>query len=297
MIATISSSDSPSSGFFTETHLVAAPSREAVMAQAGSENFPVASYLLGRRYRAHLLAIYGFARLVDDLGDEAAGDRLALLDWLEGELERIYAGGDPEHPLMRSLAGSIAACTLPEEPFRRLIEANRRDQVVTRYESFEELLGYCRLSANPVGELVLHVFGAASPERVALSDRVCSALQVIEHLQDVAEDYGRGRIYLPRQDMAQFGCSERDLAAPSASEGLRALAAFEAQRSLALLAEGAPLARQLPPRPRLAVAGFLAGGRAAVGALARGGYDVLVTPPRAGRSAFITRFFKAVAGR
>jgi len=172
----------------------AAPSREAVMAQARDENFPVASYLLGRRQRAQLLTIYGFARLVDDLGDESSGNRLELLDWLESDLDRIYGEGEPEHPVMRALAPTVADCRLPDRPFRRLIEANRRDQTVTRYETFDELLGYCQLSAAPVGELVLHVFGAASTERIALPDRICAALQVVEHLQDIGEDFMRGRV-------------------------------------------------------------------------------------------------------
>src|ERR1700761_2553566 len=149
-----------------------APTREAVMAQSGSENFPVASYLLGRSQRTHLLAIYGFARLVDDIGDEAAGDRLALLDWLEAELDHLYAGAAVEHPVMQSLAPTVAACGLPAEPFRRLIEANRRDQAATPYKTFEELPVHCQLWAAPVGELVLHVFGAATRERIELSDRI-----------------------------------------------------------------------------------------------------------------------------
>jgi squalene synthase HpnC len=251
------------------------------MAQAGSENFPVASYLLGRRQRTHLLAIYGFARLVDDLGDEASGDRLGLLDWLEGELGRLYAGQPVEHAVMRSLAATVSDCHLPAEPFRRLIEANRRDQAVSRYETFDELLGYCQLSAAPVGELVLHVFGAATAERIALSDRICAALQVTEHLQDVAEDHERGRVYLPQEDIRAFGCPE--------GEPTPELIAFEAGRARSLLAEGAPLARTLPPRPRAAVASFVAGGRAALDALVR-------DRPRS-RGSFAAHWLEAVRGR
>lgn len=267
------------------------------MAQLGSENFPVASHLLGRRQRAQLLSIYGFARLVDDLGDEASGDRSALLDWLSQELDRIYSGGSPEHPVMRALAATIADCRLPDQPFRRLIEANRTDQVVTRYDSFDQLLGYCNLSAAPVGELVLHVFGAASAERVALSDRICNALQVVEHLQDVCEDFARGRVYLPREDMARFGCEERDLAASTVSPALRELLAFEALRARSLLDSGAPLAKLLAPRPRLAVAGFVAGGRAALDALQHARYEVLGAHPRASMRSFAGRWVQAVTGR
>jgi squalene synthase HpnC len=264
------------------------------MAQSGSENFPVASLLLGRRQRAQLLAIYGFARLVDDLGDEAAGDRMALLGWLEQELERVYRDGEPEHPIMRRLAGAVADCGLPDEPFRRLIEANRRDQVITRYESFDQLLGYCQLSAAPVGELVLHVFGAATPARIALSDNICNALQVVEHLQDVGEDYARGRVYLPQEDVARFGCEERDLGGSAVSGPLREVLGFQTARARALLDAGAPLLRTLPLRPRLAVGGFLGGGRAALDALDCAGYEVLGARPRPTRTTFARRWVQAV---
>lgn len=244
----------------------ALPTRDDVLAQAPAENFPVASFVLGRERQRHLMALYGFARLVDDIGDEVAGDRGALLDSVESELDRIYAGGSPGHPVMIALAGTIRACRLPDEPFRRLIEANRRDQVKTRYETYEELLDYCRLSANPVGELVLGVFGAATRDRVALSDRICTALQIVEHLQDIAEDHARGRVYMPYEDLVRFGCDDRDLTRePTAAR--RALISFEAERARTLLRAGAPLARRLSPRPRLAVAGFVAGGRGALNTL------------------------------
>jgi squalene synthase HpnC len=273
------------------------PSRATVMAQAGSENFPVASHLLGRRERGHLLAVYGFARLVDDLGDETPGDRLELLDWLEHDLDRIYASGRPKHPVMQTLGTTVHDCDLPEQPFRRLLEANRRDQAVTRYTTFEELLAYCRLSATPVGELVLHVFGAATPGRIALSDSICSALQVIEHLQDVGEDHARGRVYLPRDDMERFGCGEEQLSAAHAGPELRAVLAYEAARAKSLLGRGAPLAARLGLRPRMAVAGFVAGGRAALDALAEGDYEVLGARPRGTRGRFVRNWLTAVRGR
>jgi Squalene/phytoene synthase len=213
----------------------AVPTRAAVIAQAREENFPVALWLLGPRARRHLLAIYGFARLVDDVGDEVAGDRLALLEQLERELDA------PRHAVMCELARTRRECALPREPFLRLIEANRRDQLLTRYESLEQLLDYCQLSAAPVGELVLHVFGVATPERIALSDQLCAGLQVIEHLQDVEEDRARGRVYVGA------------FAGPAEARSL--------------LQEGAPLVRQLRGRARLAVAGFLAGGRVALDAI------------------------------
>lgn len=273
------------------------PSQAAVMAQAATENFPVASYLLGAAERARLLAIYGFARLVDDIGDESPGDRAALLDWLEQDLDRVYGSGTPEHPVMQSLMPAVRECRLPDQPFRRLIAANRQDQLVSRYETFDELLGYCALSAAPVGELVLHVFGAATPERIELSDRICSALQIVEHLQDVSEDHARGRVYLPREDMARFGCEEHDLGASSASPALGELLAFETGRARKMLREGAPLARTLRLRPRLAVAGFVAGGRAALDALEHAGFEVLAARPRPTKARFIQRWLGAVSGR
>jgi squalene synthase HpnC len=248
------------------------PTSEQVLSQAGDENFTVANVILGHRHVRHLTAIYGFARLVDDVGDEAAGDRGALLDLVELELRRVFSNttdDPPQHPLMIELAATVRECALPVGPFERLIEANRMDQVITRYETFDQLLAYCQLSAAPVGELVLGVFGAATPKRVALSDRVCAGLQVVEHLQDIAEDRIRDRVYLPREDLIRFGCDDGDLSADP-SDSLRALIAFEAGRARSLLGSGAPLARTLRLRPRIAVAGFVAGGRRALDSLEHG---------------------------
>jgi squalene synthase HpnC len=262
----------------------AAPSAEAVMARAATENFPVASRVLGRTAREHLLAVYGFARLVDELGDCAPGDRLAALDWLEAELDRALAG-EAEHPLMVRLGASARELSLEREPFARLIEANRADQRKHRYETWEELRAYCALSADPVGELVLAVFGSSSRERIELSDRICTALQLIEHCQDVAEDRRAGRVYLPREDLERFGCDPRELQGAHAGEPLRAVLAFEVRRARELLDAGAPLVGTLRGRARFAVAAFLAGGRAAADAIERAGYDVLPGAPKAGRGA------------
>jgi squalene synthase HpnC len=265
----------------------AVPTAEEVMARAETENFPVASRVLPRRQRAQLLSVYGFARLVDELGDSAGGDRLATLDRLEQDLDRAFEGR-AQHPLMARLQATLRDCGLPREPFARLIEANRVDQRVSRYETWEELRGYCSLSADPVGEIVLGIFGAATPARIALSDSICTALQLAEHCQDVAEDFAVGRIYLPAEDLARFGCSPAELAPASErtpareDDPLRAVLAFEVRRARGLLAAGAPLIDELRGRERLAVAAFVAGGRAALGALERAGYDVRSGPPRAG---------------
>lgn len=262
----------------------ALPSAEEVMVRSGGENFPVALRVLSRDHRLQLTAVYGFARLVDELGDSHRGDRLAALDWLEQELERAYAD-DAQHPLMKTLQRALAARPLPREPFRRLIEANRLDQRVAGYETFEQLLSYCALSANPVGELVLHVFGLATPERIALSDRICSALQLAEHWQDVVEDSERGRVYLPAEDLRRFGVAAVEPSSADAAlrSRMRELMAFEVARARTMLAEGAPLVAMTPGRPKLAVAAFVAGGRAALAAIERAGFDVLDGPPRAGR--------------
>jgi squalene synthase HpnC len=254
----------------------------AVMARAETENFPVASRLLPRRVRSHLLAIYGFARLADELGDAAPGDRLAALDWLSEDLDRAFEGR-AEHPLLARLAPTLRECSLPREPFERLIEANRMDQRVMQYLTWTQLRGYCALSADPVGELVLGVLDMATPARIALSNSICTALQLAEHCQDVAEDLARGRVYLPAEDLARFGCTTADLAAEHAGEPLRHVLALEVDRSRALLAEGAPLIDQLQGRGRLAVAAYVAGGYAALSAIERAAYDVLDGPPRASR--------------
>jgi phytoene/squalene synthetase len=148
-----------------------------------------------------------------------------------------------------------------------------------------------------VGELVLHVFGAATTRRMELSERICAGLQVIEHLQDVAEDYARGRVYLPQEDLRAFGCGEDELAAATASDRLRALVAFQAERAAQLLGSGAPLAATLDLRARLAVAGFVAGGRSALAGIERAGYDVLSAKPGLSRSGFAGGFRRAVMGR
>jgi squalene synthase HpnC len=258
----------------------ALPDEATILPRATGENFSVASLVLGREPRTHLTAIYGFARLVDALGDEVAGDRLAQLDRLEHELVLVYTG-EPEHPLLRRLQVSVRACALPREPFERLIAANRRDQRQAEYETFADLLDYCTLSANPVGELVLHVFGVATPERVALSDDVCTALQLAEHWQDVGEDAAHGRIYLPGEDRARFGVERDDLRAAHAPEPLRRLLALEVDRARTLLDRGATLVGTLRGRARIAVAGYVAGGRAALDAIEAVDYDVLPAAPKA----------------
>ena len=258
-----------------------------VLAKAARENFPVALRILPSAVRRRLESVYGFARLVDDAGDLYAGDRLALLDWLEADLDRAYEG-QAEHPLLKRLGAVVAEVPLPRGPFLRLIEANRRDQETMRYETWGELACYCELSANPVGELVLHILGVATADRIALSDSVCTGLQLAEHWQDVGEDLARGRIYVPQEDMVRFGVAEEDLSGLEPGEPFRRLLAFEVDRARGLLAAGVPLVTSLTGRARLAIAAYVGGGRAALDAVEQSGYDVLRRSPRASSSARLT---------
>ncbi|QLH27333.1 squalene synthase HpnC [Streptomyces sp. Rer75] len=268
--------------------------------KAAHENFPVAPFFVPRAWRADLMAVYGYARLVDDIGDgdlppggadaellgldrSLADDPVAMLDAFEADLDRVFdtaSAAQPRHPLLSALRPTVRRHGLTPAPFRGLIEANRQDQRVRRYASFQELLDYCELSANPVGRLVLGITGTATPERVRRSDAICTALQIIEHLQDVAEDLRRDRVYLPAEDMKRFGVTEADLAAPKGGASVCALVAYEAERARDLLNEGAPLVGSVHGRLKVLLAGFVAGGRAALRAVAAAGHDVLPGPPR-----------------
>ncbi len=268
---------------------------DAIMARSGGENFPVALRPLPRRLRHHLGAIYGYARLVDNLGDEYPGDRSAALDWLERQIDDLYAGS-PRHAVFCRLAATVRDFDIPRTPFDGLLAANRLDQTKSSYADWGELLAYCELSANPVGHLVLAVFEAATPDRVAASDAVCSGLQVLEHLQDVAEDAAAGRIYLPVDDMERFGCTPADLAAEVAGESLQELVAFEAARARDMLEGGRALVASLRGYARLAIAGFVAGGLAGLDAIEAAGFEVLSTTRQAGTVRLLRRFVPLYLG-
>ncbi|GAA4624407.1 squalene synthase HpnC [Actinoallomurus vinaceus] len=271
-------------------------SAEGVIYKARRENFPVASRLLPRGYRRHLMAIYGFARFIDDVGDEAPpADRPRLLDIVEDDLGRLYAGRMPRVPAVGALESAVIAHEIPLEPFRRLVRAGRRDQAVTRYESFEDLLAYCELSANPVGHIVLHVFGVADARRCALSDQVCSALQVVEHCQDVGEDYARGRVYLPGADLRRFGCTDDDFPRTTTPDRLRRVVALQTTRATGLLDAGTSLVTTLRGPARVAVAGYIAGGRATINALRAADHDVLGQAVRPRRSRLLTTWLRVLA--
>jgi squalene synthase HpnC len=281
------------------------PAAQDLRAREHHENFPVALRLLPGRYRDALHAVYGFARTVDELGDSHSGDRTAALQAFDTDLHRIWSAdaSGPTHPVLRRLQPVVHQHDLPLDPFLHLVQANLQDQRVTRYPTFADLLGYCRLSADPVGRIVLGVFGIgpdADPEAVRLSDRVCTALQLLEHWQDVGEDRRAGRVYLPQEDLRAYGVAETDLDRREATPALRSLMRFETDRAAAILAEGAGLVDRLDGWARISVAGFLAGGQATVAALRRTRGDVLAqaaTPSRPGTAARALRLLAVRPGR
>lgn len=255
--------------------------------QAGDENFPVALRVLPREPRARLLALYDFARFVDDVGDAGydvggravtPADRLALLDLVDADL-------DAESPVLAPVVAlaPLRAAGVPARPFHDLVAANVHDQQVTEYATFADLVGYCRLSADPVGRVVLSVAHAATPERLAWSDDVCTALQVLEHCQDVAEDARAGRVYLPQADLRRG--DERDAVAVNVA------------RASALLAAGPPLVRSLSGWARLAVAGFVAGGLATADALGAAGYRTDGPTVKPGKGGTARHALRLLAGR
>ncbi|HEX2172876.1 MAG TPA: squalene synthase HpnC [Dehalococcoidia bacterium] len=261
------------------TDLDAAYDRCAAITRRHTENFTVASWFLPRDKRRHFYAIYAYCRGVDDLGDEAAGDRLALLDEWERRLSSCYGPDAPSEPVFLALQATIRQLGIPPEPFLRLIEANRRDQWVNSYPTYADLLDYCTYSANPVGHLVLAVFGYRDARRRGLADHICTALQLTNFWQDVARDHAMGRIYLPLEDLDRFGYSPEDLAAGRVNDAFRRLMAFEVDRARLLFAAGAPLADVVGRDLRLDLRLFSLGGLAVLAAIERQGYDVLSRRP------------------
>jgi squalene synthase HpnC len=255
---------------------VAATSR----AKMGAENFPVALRVVPATARDELQRLYAFARFVDDVGDDpdellgADADRAALLALVADDV-RLLPDGAPQLAPVAGLEPLTRGGRVPVQPFLDLVAANEMDQRVSRYETFDDLLGYCALSAAPVGRVVLHIAGAATDSNVTDSDTVCAALQVLEHCQDVGEDARAGRVYLPQADLAAHRVDVAALTAATTDVALRAVVAVQVRRSRALLAEGRPLVRRLSGWARLAVAGYVAGGLATADALEAGHYDVL----------------------
>jgi squalene synthase HpnC len=252
---------------------------ETVARHQRTENFLVASLLFTRHLRPHVRALYCYARLVDTLGDEWEGDRLAALDELERELDAVY-GGTPSWPVMVELQPTVHAFELPREPFARLIEANRIDQRVAEYESWDDLKHYCAHSADPCGRLVLGILRKADdPALVNASDDVCTGLQLVNFLQDVPRDLELGRVYLPAEDRRSFGVEDLDRPSPE----LRKLLQFEAARATGFLGAGETLRAEIGGRLGIAIGMFARGGLAALDALESAGWDVFTQRPRPSR--------------
>jgi squalene synthase HpnC len=230
-----------------------------------------------------MYAVYAYCRGVDHLGDEAEGDRLALLDDWEAELRRCYEGS-PQQPAFVALQETVRRFDIPTEPFRRLIEANRADQRVSRYRTYNDLLGYCENSANPVGRLVLYIFGYRDEERQMLSDATCTALQLTNFWQDVRRDLDKGRIYIPLEDMERFGYGEADLLAGRSDGRFRDLMAFQVQRTRELFRDGLALIPKVSGRLTLDLRLFSLGGLAVLDAIEGMGYDVLQRRPTLSRA-------------
>lgn len=259
------------------------------LARRHYENFTVASFLLPRRLRQPFCNLYAYCRWADDLADEMGDPRrsLALLDWWEGQLRACYRG-EANHPVFVALRETAGQFDLPVEPLADLLVAFRQDQTTTRYETFEELLGYCRYSANPVGRLVLHLGGSYDPARVELSDSICTGLQLANFCQDVAGDWDRGRIYLPAEECRQAGYDESHFARRESGEAFRRLMAEQVTRAEQWLRRGSPLVDRVDRSLRLPVVLFVRGGLAVLEAIRQQNYDVWAARPKVGKWKKIT---------
>ena len=254
------------------------------LATSHYENFSVLSWFLPRALRPHFSSVYAFCRHTDDLGDEGEAppeQRLVLLDQWEHDLRRCFAPGEtPEHPYLVALHETIRRFDLPPEPFLALIKANRMDQLVRHYPTYADLLHYCEHSANPVGRLVLMLYGYRDAERQRCSDAICTALQLTNFWQDIARDlHERERIYLPMEDMTRFGYSEAALRHGACTPAFQALMAYEVERTRALFYDGLPLLARLEGLPRRAVGLFALGGLNILAAIERRHYDVFAHRP------------------
>jgi squalene synthase HpnC len=268
------------------------------LAESHYENFHVASWFLPKRFRSHFHAIYAYCRVSDDLGDEV-GDRdasLALLDLWGAELDACYRG-EARHPVFVALAQTIRACDIPKEPFADLLVAFRQDQIVTRYATMQDVLGYCRYSANPVGRLVLYACGYRDAERFALSDQTCSALQLANFWQDIRVDYDKGRIYLPREDMDRFGVDEAAIAARRFSPQFRDLLRYEVDYARRMFHAGLPLNGMVDRELALDLDLFSRGGLEILRAIERQDYDVLRVRPSISKSRKVALLLTALSGR
>jgi squalene synthase HpnC len=282
----------------------AAPSLEEArgycerLAKTHYENFSVATWFLPRRLRQHFYNVYAYCRISDDLGDEVGNPQqsLELLEQWEAELNACYAGS-PKHPVFVALRETVQQCNIPQHEFSDLLIAFRQDQTVTRFETFDDLLGYCRYSANPVGHLVLYLCGYNDAERQQLSDYTCTALQLANFWQDVNVDYGKGRIYLPLEDLRRFSVSGEDIAQKRATPQFIALMKFEVERAREWFARGLPLVKTVNRELAIDLELFSRGGQEILNAIERQGFDVLRARPAISKSRKLMLALRAAAGK
>ena len=225
-----------------------------------------------------MYALYAFCRHTDDIGDESVGNRLELLDFWESQLELCYTG-IPAHPILLALKDTITLFGIPKILFAKIIEANRMDQGLVRFETYQDLLHYCDHSANPVGRMVMHVLGSSKESDLKLSDHICTALQLTNFWQDITLDLEKGRIYLPQEDMEKFGYSEAQLIHKKLTQGFRELMHFEIERTVTLFEAGRPLLNEIHGRIKLDITLFIKGGMSILKSIRNADYDVLNSRP------------------
>lgn len=268
------------------------------LAKTHYENFSVATWFLPRRLRQHFYNVYAYCRISDDLGDEVgnAQQSLELLDQWEAELNACYQG-EPRHPVFVALRETVRQCGIPKREFSDLLVAFRQDQTVTRFETFNDVLGYCRYSANPVGHLVLYLCAYSDRERQQLSDCTCTALQLANFWQDVWVDYGKGRIYLPLEDLRRFGVSGEDIAGRRATPQFIELMKFEVERAREWFKKGLPLVKMVSRELAVDIELFSRGGQEILNAIERQGFDVLKQRPAISKSRKLLLVARAAAGK
>lgn len=268
------------------------------LARSHYENFSVASWFLPERLRQHFFNVYAYCRISDDLGDEVGdtGASLALLDQWATELDACYHGS-PRHPVFVALAETVRQFDIPQHEFSDLLLAFRQDQTVTRFETFHDVLGYCRYSANPVGHLVLYLCGYRDPERQQLSDFTCTALQLANFWQDVSVDYAKGRIYLPLEDLRRFAVSEHDIAASNNTAAFRDMMKFEVERARNWFDQGLPLIEKVDRELAVDLELFTRGGQEILNAIERQDFAVLGRRPSISRGRKLALVARAAVGK
>lgn len=268
------------------------------LARSHYENFSVATWFLPARLRQHFFNLYAYCRISDDLGDEVGNPAasLLLLDQWERELQECYAG-NPRHPVFVALAETVRQFDIPQQEFSDLLTAFRQDQAITRYETFDDLLGYCRNSANPVGHLVLYLCGYRDAERQKLSDYTCTALQLANFWQDVSVDYAKGRIYLPLESLRRFGVTEHDIAANWNTASFCEMMRFEVQRARDWFDRGLPLVGIVDKELATDLELFTRGGQEILNAIEKQGYAVLGRRPSISRLRKLALVARAALGK